>query len=217
MNNKRSDIQSLARQLYRDHKKVLDLVREQGSGPSFELAVHRLFGDNAQRDSTVRIGSRDFVYFQLTQSHVSFLPAEWQRALNQTPGKWRGCKNWWAGYPLIVWAELRTGDDGVTGHLKLNAEVGPIADHKVRKTMIDAIKAAASGKDLVRIEFPAGASDKGRLYSRFLRKNTIDLNDIRDADEMSKALAELLGGFEPEFDLVATVLARLPRSDEPSR
>ncbi|MGF6178858.1 hypothetical protein [Ensifer sp. 4252] len=196
---------------------VLDLVREHGTDSGFELAVHRLFGDNDERETMVRIGSSDFVYFRLAKSHVSFLPTKWQQGLNKTQGKWRGCENWWAGYPLIVWAELRTGDNGITGHLKLNAEVGPIADHKFRKTMIDAIKAAASGKGLDRIEFPAGASDKGRLYSRFLRKNTIALNDTRDADEMSKKLAELIAEFEPEFELVASVIAQLPCSNDPSR
>ncbi|WP_457588361.1 hypothetical protein [Ensifer canadensis] len=196
---------------------VLDLVREHGADSGFELAVHRLFGDNAERETTIRIGSSSFVYFQLAKSHVSFLPTKWQQALNKTQGKWRGCENWWAGYPLIVWAELRTGDNGITGHFRLNAEVGPIADHKFRKTMIDAIKTVASGKGLDRIEFPAGASDKGRLYSRFLRKNTIALNDIRDTDEMSKKLAELIAEFEPEFELVASVIAQLPCSKDPSR
>jgi hypothetical protein len=70
-----------------------------------------------------------------------------------------GRKNWWAGYPFIVWIEIRAGDDGATGYLRLNAEVGPISDQRARKGIIEAIKAAVSASTFERIHFEAGASD----------------------------------------------------------
>lgn len=206
-------METLARQLYRDHKKALDLIKEHGSGSAFESAVRRLFGDNLLRGKAVRIGNGEFIYSELAKSHVSFLSAQWQKALEKTRNKWRGCENWWAGYPLITWVEIRAGDDGIKGYLKLNAEVGPVSDHSVRKVIIESIKATASAKGSDRIEFQAGASDKGRLYSRFLRKNSITVNDIRDTDQIVRNFVELVDRFEPEFDLIASVIPQFLRVD----
>lgn len=216
MSKRRSEIENLARQLYRDQRNVLDLIREPKLGLGFESAVHRLFGDKPERGKIVRIGNREFKYSSLAKSLVSFLPARWHEELEKTKDAWLGCENWWAGCPLIVWVEIRASDDGTTGYLKLNAEVGPVSNHKVRKGIIEAIKVAASAKGLERIQFPTGASDKGRLYSRFLRKNSIAVNDIRDADEMQRRFAELIAGFEPEFDLVTSVIPQFLSFNAPT-
>lgn len=213
MSKERSEMENLARKLYRDHKKVLDFIIEHGSGSDFSLAVHRLFGDNPGRGDVVRIGEREFVYCGLAKSLVSFLPALWRDELDKTGGKWDGCENWWAGYPFIVWAELRAGDDGVKGHLKLNAEVGPISNHEIRKSIIDAIKSEASANGLSRIQFQSGATDIGRVYSRFLKKNSVTVNDIYDTDELEKKLKQLLAEFEPEFDLITKVIPQFSQFD----
>ncbi|MBD9624985.1 hypothetical protein IB279_18810 [Ensifer sp. ENS06] len=81
---KRSEMETLARQLYKDHKKSLDLLKEHGSGSGFEPAVHRLFGNNPQREKAIRIGNGEFIYSGLAKSHVSFLPAQWQKTLEKT-------------------------------------------------------------------------------------------------------------------------------------
>lgn len=216
MSKGRSETENLTRQLYRDQKKVLDLIREHSPGSGFEPAVRRLFGDKPERGKTVRIGNREFKYSSLAKNLVSFLPARWHEELDKTKDAWLGCENWWAGYPLIVWVEIRASDDGTTGHLTLNAEVGPISNHKFRKGIIEVIKVAASAKGLERIQFPAGASDKGRLYSRFLRKNKIAVNDIRSTDEMERRFAELVVGFGPEFELVARVIPQFLSFNAPT-
>lgn len=209
MSKKSSDMENLARQLYRTHKQRLDLIKEHSSGSGFELAVQRLFGTNPERARALRVGSREFKFSSYAKNVVRFLPTQWQEELDRTQGTWRGCENWWARYPLIAWLEMRTGDDGITGWLKLNAEVGPISNHTIRKSMIEAIQAAASSRGLDRIQFPAYASEKGRLYSRFLQKNSVDVNDIRDADELERKLRSIIAGFEPEFELIASVLPGL--------
>ncbi len=206
MSKERSEMENLARQLYRDHKKVLDFVIEHGSGSDFALAVHRVFGDNPKRAEQVIIGGTKYIYSGLTKNNVSFLPFSWFEALDGTNRQWPGCESWWGGYPFIVWVEIVAGDDGAKGHIKLNAEVGPISDYEIRKEIIDAIKAAATEKSIGRIQFQNGAADKGRLYSKFLRKNTIVINDVHDTDEIEQKLKLLLADFNPEFDLVASLI-----------
>lgn len=208
MSKGRSETHDLARQLFRDQKKVLDLIKSDRPGLGFEIAVFRLFGDKPERGKTVRIGNREFRYSSHEKNVVSFLPARWREELDRTKGAWSGCENWWAGYPLIAWVEIRAADDGTAAHLKLHAEVGPVSDHKVRKGIIGAIRVAASAKGFERIQFPVGASDKGRLYSRFLRENSITVSDIRNADEIEKKFVELIAGFEPEFELVSSVIPK---------
>ncbi|WP_439624006.1 hypothetical protein [Shinella sp.] len=199
------------RQLYRDQKKILDLIRQDSPGSGFESAVRRLFGDKCKGGKTIRIGNREFKYSKLAKNLLSFLPARWHEELDKAKHAWPGCENWWAGYPLIAMVEMRVNDDGIAGFLKLNAEVGPISDHKVRKGIIEAIQTAATEEGLERIQFPTGASDKGRLYSRFLRENSIALSDIRDVNDVEKKFTELVTGFEPEFELVASVVPLLVR------
>lgn len=210
MSKGRSETHNLARQLFRDQKKVLDLIRRDRPGSGFETAVFCLFGVKPERGKTVRIGKHEFKYSSHEKSLVSFLPARWREELDRTKSAWSGCENWWAGYPLIAWVEIRASDDGMTAHLKLHAEVGPISDHKVRKGIIEAIRVAASAKGLERIQFPVGASDKGRLYSRFLRENSIAVSDSRNADEIVKRFTELIAGFEAEFELVSSVIPKFP-------
>lgn len=187
MSKGRSETHDLARQLVRDQKKMLDLIKRDRPESGFATAVFRLFGDRPKRGKTIRIGKHEFQYSSHEKSLVSFLPARWHEELDKTKEAWSGCENWWAGYPLIAWVEIRASDDGTTAHLKLHAEVGPVSDHKLRKGIIEAIRVAASAKGLERIQFPVGASDKVRLYSRFLRGNSIAVSDVRNADEIEKS------------------------------
>ncbi|MEY9563922.1 hypothetical protein [Sinorhizobium fredii] len=210
MSKGRSETHDLARQLFRDQRKVLDLIKKDRSGPGFATAVFRLFGDKPERGKTVRIGKHELKYSSHEKSLVSFLPAQWREELDKTKGAWSDCENWWAGYPLIAWVEIRASDDGTTAHLKLHAEVGPVSNHKVRKGIIEAIRVAAYAKGLERIQFPVGASDRGRLYSRFLRENSIAISDSRNADEIAKRFTELIASFEPEFELVSSVIPKFP-------
>lgn len=211
MGKERSEMENLARQFYRDHKQVMGLLTERSAASGFGLAVQRLFGDNPEREKTIKIGSGQFTHSAIQKSLVSFLPARWREELDKTKGTWPGCDNWWAGYPFIAWVEIRAGDDGITGLLKLNAEVGPISNHKARKGIIEAIQVAASVKGLDRIQFPAGASDERGLYSRMLRKNSGAVKDIRDTDGVESGITQLMADFEPEFDLVASVIPQFWR------
>lgn len=85
LNKKRSEMETLARQLYRDHKKTLDLIKEHGTRSGFEPAAHGLLGGNIQAGNAVRFGNHEFIYSELTNSHISVLPMQWQQALGSKP------------------------------------------------------------------------------------------------------------------------------------
>ncbi len=208
MSEERSEMEVLARQLYRDHKKVFDFVMEHGASSDFVLAVHALFGDNPDRFSIVSIDKSEYVFVGLSSNVLSFLPKSWFDALDNKDPRWEGCDKWWAGYPLIVWFQLWSGNDGTKGSLKLYAEVGPIAAYEVRLSLISEIQSSAKSSDLKSIAFQKGAADKGKLYSRFLKKNSISVEDIHDADQLSAAMKKLLNKFQLEFGAVAEVLGK---------
>ncbi len=174
--------------------------------PDLKLVVHRLFGDNAARGKSAKVGGSELAYSGFAKNVLSFLPVNWREELDKINVTWRGCENWWLGYPFIALVELKLDDDGIRGHLKLNAEVGPISSHKVRKGVITMIAEAASARNMDHVQFQAGASDKGRLYSRFLHKHSIALNDVRDTDAMERKFAELIVDFKPASELIADVI-----------
>ena len=205
MSKERSGTESLAREFFRNQKKVLDLIRARSDVSGFQPAVHRLFGDKPDRRKTIKVGSRLLFFSSLAANRVSFLPARWQEELDKIQAGWPGCENWWAGYPLITWIETRASDNGTT-ELKLNAEVGPVSDYKLRNDIIGSIRSAAAAQGLERIRFPAGSTDQGRLYSRFFVKNSVTLNDVRKTDQVERKIVHILNEFGSEFDLVASVL-----------
>lgn len=210
MSKGRWEVEELALQFYRDHKKAVDLLRARRPKSGFELAARRLFGDNPKPGRTVRIGHRQLNCLNLAANRVSFLPASWQVEFDRTDGQWSGCEKWWAGYPLISYVDMRAGDDGRSGRLVLKAEVGPISNHSVRKAIIEAIKTAASARNLSRIQFPVDATREGRLYSLFLRRNSVVVNDIYSGSEVESKFLQLVDDFKPEIDLITSLIPQLP-------
>ncbi|QVQ36533.1 PD-(D/E)XK nuclease family protein [Pseudochrobactrum algeriensis] len=209
MSKERTEMENLARKLYRDHKKVLDFIIEYGAGSDFQLAVHRVLGDNVKRGDLVKVDNAQLMYWGLAKNFVSFLPSNWFDALDRTNRVWPGCENWWAGSPVIVWVEVWSVDDSARGHLKLVAEVGPISDYQLRLSFIEALKSAAHDANMDRIYFQSNATEEGRLYSKFLRENTIAVFDVHDTNEMEKKFRQLLMEFEPEIKLIADIIPQL--------
>lgn len=206
MSEKRTEMEELARQLYRSHKKALDFVIEHGARTEFTIAVESLFGEQTEYGDIVQIGRNRYMYSAHGTRDVSFVPESWYSSLGKDEYYWPGCNDWWAGYPLICWLTLVDGDDGIKGILRLNAEIGPISNYDFRKGLIDKIKVMAEENGLDKIRFQVGATEEGRKYSRFFRSNTIAVNDVSDAEVIAKAIADLLNRFQPSFDAVAKVL-----------
>jgi len=218
MSEERMEMEDLARQLYRTHKKVLDFVIKHGSSTEFLLAAEMIFRGNWEAATKVTAGSNDYFYNGNTNRIFSFLPASWVEALRARDYYWSGCEQWWAGYPLICWLELFEGADGASGALKLFAEVGPVAGHDTRSDLIASIKELGDRRGLSNIRFQQGADSEGKRYSRFFRGNSIRIGDIHDAEEIARGMTTLLNGFQPYFEAVAGILpefvARAKKVDE---
>lgn len=206
MSEELKEMAKLARQLYKDHKKALDFVWDHGASNDFGIAVHQLFGDDAEYPEIISIGKNEYAFNELSVDNVSFLPRSWFQALGGDDYHWPGCENYWASFPLIVWIQIIDSSDGLKGHLRLHAEIGPITDHEFRKSLIESIQKLSEEKDLPRIRFQRGAAEEGKKYSKFLKKNTIEIKDSHDSEEISAAMVKLLERFQPEFGAIAEVL-----------
>ncbi len=156
------------------------------------------------------IGTRWFTQAAVKTDLMAFMPEEWKEELTRIQQVWNGCEKWWAGYPLVASVELRKGSaEGTAGQLRLNAEVGPIADRQVRKRMIMAISKSASSSDHMRIRFAEDATRPGQLYSRFFRDSSVDIRDMSNTDELQRDMVRLFCSFEPEFTAVTRALRQL--------
>lgn len=209
----RTEMQKLARQLYRDHRKVLDFILEHGAASDFVLATHRLFGDNPQRGDDFAVKEVNYVYTGLNARMFSFIPESWYEALGQFSRIWKGCEDWWAGLPLICWVEIGKHSNKKGGFLKLTAEVGPLSNYEFRKALIESIEAINDDNQL-NISFSKAAKVEGAQFSRFFRRNTISIEDIQNSEEIFVKTEELMNKFKVEFDAVAQILPKFLENGE---
>mgnify|MGYP001774275959 CR=1 FL=1 len=108
---------------------------------------------------------------------------------------------------MIMWLQLTSDTDGGSGQVRLYAEVGPLSSHDLRHDLIEGIKSIAQEKNLKRIGFQRGASDEGKKYSKFFKKNFFPVDDVQDHDQIANAINKLLKSFQPEIDAVASILS----------
>lgn len=206
MSEHAKEMERLARQLYREHRKVLDFVVQHGTSTDFAFAARDLFGEEPEAFCKVTIGKQKFAFCWLGNSQVSFLPWAWYEAFGEDDHAWSGCEDWWSGFPVIVWFEIAETGEGTEGQLKLYAEVGPISDHAFRKDLIESIQQVAEKQNLSRIKFQSGAANEGKRFSKFFRENSQHVNDVNDSEEIAKVMKELLRSFRAEFEAVESVL-----------
>lgn len=206
MSSEQDAMEKLARQLYRDHRRTLDFIVEQGKSTDFSFACDAVFGDNLDDEAVITVGKREFVFSHSDANTFSFLPKGWFDAFGGDKFFWHGCENWWAGFPVIMWVQLTSDANGASGQVRLYAEVGPLSYHDFRRQMITAITDVAKKKSLTTIGFQRGAADEGKKYSKFFKKNTFSVDDIQDHDKIANAIKKALKSFDTEIDLVAEVL-----------
>lgn len=208
MSEERNEMEKLAQQLYRDHKKVFDFVLEHGARTEFAMATEMIFGERPEYGKVIRVADQDIMYTWQNSAIVSFLPNEWVIAFDQDKRSWPGCEKYWAGYPLACWLTLQKAPDAAKGQLRLYAEVGPATPHKFRVELIDAITAQATVDRNLDMKFNKGATQEGARYSRFLKSNTVEIHDISDAEEISKGMKTLLKRFALSFSTVGKILPK---------
>ena len=214
MSKTQTKMEKLARELYLEHKKVIDFVVEHGASTDFAFAARALFDDPSEYLELKTIGKRSFYYNDMGNSIISFLPESWADAFDGDSAdgyEWPGCEDWWAEYPIIAWLQIKqdTGEkaDGRKGQLRLIAEVGRLSDWPARKNLIERIKETANKNDMGKtIKFQAGAENEGKKYSKFLKHNSLAVKDVHDSEEIEKAMRTLLKKFQPEFDAIGEAL-----------
>lgn len=208
MSTEQTEMEKLARELYREHKKVLDFIVEHGAGSDFSFAARTLFGERTQQFDAVTINDRQYIFNGINNSQVGFLPAAWRAAFDAHNDTWHGCETWWMGYPLICWMQLWPNADGIKGTVRLYAELGPLADYALRTRLIAGIREVASAQGFEKnISFQRGAADEGRMYSKFFKGNSAAVDDIQDAEKISAALEALLKKFDPTFNAIAPAIS----------
>lgn len=203
MSKKSKEMERLAKELYREHRRVIDYVVEHGQNSDFGLAAENITGDIEWLD-TFKIKDQKFVYGHIGKRQFSFLPRSWYKALGEDEHKYEGCEDWWSGFPVICWFQLTEIGEKGQGDLRLFAEVGPISDHEKRSKLIGEIGSKSKGK--LNIGFQAGAADPGRMYSKFLKKNKVILTDVSNTDQLTSAMEKMMIDFTKEFDAVAKAL-----------
>lgn len=212
MSSEKKDMEKLARQLYRDHRRVLDFVVEHGKSTDFVIACEAVFGvapdyEIPDYGDIIEVGKQSLFFNHGDANSFSFLPKSWSDALGGDEFHWQGCENWWAEFPVIMWVQL-TDDGKGGGQVRLYAEVGRLSDHDFRRDLIEDIKAAAKKDGLSRIGFQRGAADEGKKYSKFFKQNFFTVKDVHDHDQIANAIKEALKSFRPEIDAVAAVLPK---------
>lgn len=206
MSDERNELEKLARQLYRDHKKTLDFIMEHGANSDFAIAAQSIFGETPEYLDIITIDNGQYVFFWLGSEKIGFIPASWYKAMGEDTLDFARHDNFGGGYPAKLWFQLNTNSDGTTGQLVLYSEIGSISDHSLRRKLIENIQEAASTLEKKRIIFQSGAADEGRRYSKFFKKNLLSIKDVQDADEIASSMKKLLDSFEREFEIVAEVL-----------
>lgn len=214
MSEERERMEQLARSLYRSHRKALDFIIRHGATTNFAQAVDLAFGEGWQDRKSVEVAGKSLVKVRVGGDICSFIPAAWQTALGGEGYRWPGLEKWWSGYPLACWLSLSPGNKGAEGTVSLFAEVGPVADPKARKTLIEGIQAVAAERNLRLLGFQRSAANEGKKFSKFLKGNFVAIKDIHDVEEISGAVVGLLEKFGECFDVIAPSLQEFMTSHE---
>lgn len=188
--------------------RMLSLLEKSPPIGTFELAAKTLI-KNTGTDQLLKAGDQLYVVDSLKPSSLSFLPQEWVTGLEQGRARWSGCDNWWAGYPLIAYLQMRPDPDGPGQQLLLNCEVGPVAPSELRLDLVRLIKRLGSEAKLTRIKFRSDATNAKTLYSRFLTGATLRLERPDNADHLAHGMSAILADFNPEMKVVARSISQL--------
>lgn len=194
--------------LFKKAFQILSLLEQSPPSNSFELAAKTLI-EKSGADQLLKTSGHLYVVDSLKPSSLSFLPQEWFTGLEQGRARWSGCDNWWAGYPLIAYLQMRPDPDGPGQQLSLNCEVGPVAPGELRQDLIRLIKRFALEAKLTRIKFRTDAMNAKTLYSRFLTGGTLPIDRPDDPDLITCRMRALLTDFEPEMKVVTESISQL--------
>lgn len=81
-----------------------------------------------------------------------------------------------------------------------------MSNNEMRKLMVERIEDLATSEGLKRIKFHSGSETYKKSFSRFLRENSREINDIENPEEIAEAMKGLISKFSPELDALAKLL-----------
>lgn len=202
------EMEKLARDLYRAHRKAMDFIIEHGSGSAFFFAARHLLKERAtEEDGTTIVGGRALISGGQRSDKAWFIIRDWNELFRAGERIWPGCKGWWMEVPLVITVSLKEDKDGEGGTLRIQVEVGPLTPPTLRARLIAAIKEAAERKELQTIQFQSAAAEEGRRFSKFIRKNnTASIKDVHDSDEIMKQIEVLIQRQQKELNVVTEAL-----------
>lgn len=209
MNPEREEMEALAKELYRNHRKVLDFILENGKSTAFTSACEDVFEDCWEYGEEPMVEGQTLVVNYVSGEVYGFTPKSWYVALGGQDPVWEDVSHWWGGIPVTMWVQLFPGNNGTSGRLGLYAELGPLIDHSLRSAFIDAIESAAKKSKLKNIRFSKSARNDGAKYSRFFKNNTVPVEDIHDPEQISGAIRQSLKTFKKEVEALEEVFPAL--------
>lgn len=116
MSQELHEMQKLARDLYRTHRRALDFILEHGSTTDFSIALSEIFGEDWEKEDVISDKTHSYRNAWYNGSWLSFMPDEWYDALGGHNADWPGCEKFGAGHPVYCWIELRADADGARGN-----------------------------------------------------------------------------------------------------
>lgn len=207
MSSEREKMKKLAKELYRDHRKVLDFIMENGQSTEFLLACDAVF-QPVEGEGKKRVAAGEIVVPNFVSGEIyGFIPKKWYDALGGGDAVWQNLSNYWGGLPVAMWLRLYPGKKEAKGQLGLYAEVGPIRDYSTRLRFIEKIEEAA--KDLPRVRFMKTAKNDTASFSRFFKNNTFPVQDIHNPEQIADVIVDALSSFKREIDVLAEVFPEL--------
>ena len=203
-------LSQLAAQLWAQHEEALAFLMDNRpeAETAFSSVAASLFGESPAQFSRTELLGHNIVFNELRGNRASFLPASWFEAFGGrgNQGKWKGCQNWWAGFPLIVWFQLWVRNGG-SGKIALYAEVGPLTDTHLRKNLIYKIKKTSEEKEMKSIAFQKNADAENALYSKFLKNNILEIDDVSNEDQVLEKANALISSFMPVLDAISGAMS----------
>lgn len=187
------EMEQLAKQLYKEHRRVIDFIVEHGSQTALDLALAEFSSeDELVHGTLLSVGETELVVQRLGKRYVSVIPKAWAESLGgfghadaESPGYlWAGCENWRLPFPVGIWLEVKENSNKGNYTVYVAAEVGPLANSELRRALVQHLRASLQASGISRTGrkkwFGSAAESDTAKYSRFF----IDSTSISEADDV---------------------------------
>ena len=205
------DMQEIAKRLYREHRKVIDYIVENGSQTVLKEAFSQLVGGSLEENKRFTVGGVELKLMRSAKVWCSFIPLAWLELLETAKqsvepplDEWPGCENWRLPVPIGFWVELNETNTGFK--IRMAMEVGPLSHFDQRVSLIEKIESEAKGHGK-QIAFSKSAKEQGKKFSIFRTENVATKNQD-NPDDLRKDLEVAISRLIPYVGVVTQALER---------